>query len=157
MKKSKSNLDEMQEQKLLRIEHTGFWICFTGLALVIYAQLAIGHSDPRSLGGETLVLLISAAYLVISCIRNGIWDRKLKPDLKTNLCISLAAGGAVGIFWFLVSYRNYHSLAGSLATLVFMAAFTFALTLVLLLATAAVYNRRKRQLDSQADREEDGE
>ena len=40
----KSNLDEMQEQKLLRIEHNGFWIGFWGLVLAMAVQIAL--ADP---------------------------------------------------------------------------------------------------------------
>ena len=38
----KSNLDEMQEQKLLKIEHNGFWFAFFGLFAAIMIQLALG-------------------------------------------------------------------------------------------------------------------
>ena len=32
MKKTKSNLDELQELKLLKIEHNGCWLAFWGIA-----------------------------------------------------------------------------------------------------------------------------
>ena len=38
MKKKKNNLDEMQEQKLLKIEHNGCWLAFWGLFIVLIAQ-----------------------------------------------------------------------------------------------------------------------
>lgn len=77
--KKKNNLDEMQEQKLLKIEHTGFWLGFWGLAIIIYIQLAMGNSGFAYIGGETVILLLMALYTSVVCIRNGIWDRKLKP------------------------------------------------------------------------------
>ena len=41
MKKGKkSRLDEMQEQKMLQIEHNGCWLAFIGLFAVILVQLA---------------------------------------------------------------------------------------------------------------------
>ena len=43
MKKTKSNLDELQELKLLKIEHNGCWLAFWGLLAVILTQIAIGN------------------------------------------------------------------------------------------------------------------
>ena len=38
MKRWRNNLDEMQEQKLKQIEHTGFWLFFWGLFAAIMVQ-----------------------------------------------------------------------------------------------------------------------
>ena len=38
--KLKNNLDEMQEQKLKQIEHTGFWLFFWGIFLAMMIQIA---------------------------------------------------------------------------------------------------------------------
>ena len=35
----KTNLDEMQELKLLKIEHNAYWFCFTGLLAAIAVAL----------------------------------------------------------------------------------------------------------------------
>ena len=40
----KNRLDEMQEQKLLKIEHNGCWLAFYGLAAVIMIQLFLCQS-----------------------------------------------------------------------------------------------------------------
>lgn len=154
MKKRKNNLDEMQEMKLLHIEHTAFWLCFWGMLVSIYLQCAMGNGDLRSIGGESLVLVISAIYVLVSCIQNGIWDRKLKPDGKTNLILSGIAGLVVGGFWFVVSYYRYHHIVGSLVTFLMMSIFTAVLTMLLLTMTAAVYRRKKRKLEQKADQEE---
>ena len=45
MKKTKSNLDELQELKLLKIEHNGCWLAFWGLLAVILTQIAIGNDS----------------------------------------------------------------------------------------------------------------
>lgn len=153
----KNNLDEMQEQKLLKIEHIGFWLGFWGLAIIIYIQIAMGNSSFAYIGGETVILIMMSLYMVVDCIRNGIWDRKLKPNLKTNLMISLIAGLVVGGFWFIVSYRNYHMLAGSFATFVVMFVSVSILALSALTITSAIYKHKKHQLDRQADQEENEE
>ena len=153
----KNNLDEMQEQKLLKIEHRGFWIAFWGIVAAVYVQIAIGHNDFTYIGGEATVLLLSSLYVLVDCIRNGIWDRKLKPTLKTNLCVSLVSGLLLGGFWFAVSYHNYHALAGSLAMFAVMFLSVSVLVLAFLSVTSAIYKRKKRQLDQQADTEENEE
>ena len=33
-------------------------------------------------------------------MRNGIWDRKLKPNLKINIIVSSIAAVLAGIIWF---------------------------------------------------------
>ena len=115
MKKMKSNLDERQELTLLQIEHNGCWLAFWGLLLVLSVQLLLGNNSIGALAGEWAVFMCLALYLMIACIRNGIWDRKWKPNFKTNLLFSSIGALSAGIIWAAVSYRNYHRLAGSLA------------------------------------------
>ena len=154
MKKMKSNLDEMQEQKLLKIEHRGCWLAFWGLFIAIYAQIAMGNSGFEAIGGESIVMLILGAYMLIACIRNGIWDRTLKPNRKTNLTLSLITGLAVGGFWFITSYLNYHKFLGSVATFAIMFISVSLLAFACLSLSSAIYKRKKQHLDEQADKEE---
>ncbi len=154
MKKSKSNLDEMQEQKLLKIEKYGFWLVFWGLVIDIYVQIAMGNGGFEYIGGEAIVLLIASVYVSAACTKNGIWDRKLKPDFKTNLILSLAAGLVVGIFWFIVSYCRYHALAGSFATFAVMFISVSVLSFAALCITAGFYKRRRNKLEENTDKEE---
>ncbi len=152
--RKKNNLDEMQEQTLLKIEHRGFLLAFWGLLAAIYIQYAMGRNSFEYVGGETIILLIMSAYMLVASIKNGIWDRKLRPNLKTNLAVSLVTGLLLGGFWFAVSYHNYHSLMGSLATFAMIFIFVTTMVLALLSLTAAIYKRRKQTLDMQADEEE---
>lgn len=155
MKKRNNHLDEMQEKKMLQIEHNSFWMCFWGLFAAIYIQIALGNGDIRCIGGEAVVLTVVALYLLVDCIRNGIWDRKLQPNRKTNMVLSLVTGLAIGGFWFVLSYHRYHKLIGSLATFVIVAVSMGALVMLCLSLTEAIYRKRKKQLDEQADREEE--
>lgn len=157
MKKRKNNLDEMQEQKLLNIEHNACWLCFWGLLAVIYIQVAMGNSDIRSIGGESLILLMSAGYILFACLKNGIWDRNLKPNRKTNLELSLLSGLVFGVFWGVVSYVRYHALAGSVATFVMMFLLVSVLTMLALTVTSNICKQRKNQLDAKGDEEENEE
>ena len=81
----KSNLDEMQEAKLLEIEHNGCWLAFWGLVIAMIVQLFTTDAAdlPRTLAGEWILFMALAVYLGEACLRNGIWDRRLKADRKT--------------------------------------------------------------------------
>ncbi|MDO4669674.1 MAG: hypothetical protein Q4A63_07630 [Butyricicoccus pullicaecorum] len=153
----KTNLDEMQEQKLLKIEHIGFWLGFWGLAVIIYIQIAMGNNSFAYIGGEVVILSIMSLYVVADCIRNGIWDRKRNPTLKNNLIASLIAGLAAGGFWFVVSYSNYHMLANSFLTFTIVFLSVSVLALAALMITSAIYQHKKHQLDRQSDQEENEE
>lgn len=154
MKKNKNNLDEMQEQKLLKIEHNGFWIAFWGLFASVYIQMAIGNTGFDKIGGEAVLMTVIAVYLFVSCIKNGIWDRKLKPNFKTNMIISLIVGAFFGVYWFFVSYNNYHALVGSIATGVMMFIQLGGSVLLFLSLATAIYNKRMKKLENEPEEDE---
>lgn len=73
MKKKNNRLDEMQERKLLQIEHNGFWISFWLLAVGIFLQMFLfGPEHMETVVGESIILLFVSLYIVCACIRNGI-------------------------------------------------------------------------------------
>ncbi len=94
----KQQLDEMQEQKLLKIEHNGFWIGWAALLIAGMGQLLFCGGFWMALG-ELLVFMGLCLYMVIACLKEGIWDRKIAPTRKNNFRISLLAGSLVGLFW----------------------------------------------------------
>lgn len=151
MKKYKSNLDEMQEKKLLEIEHNTYNLALISLIVAIFVQNIFSFQNTM---GETIVLIIICLYSSLASIKNGIWDRTFKPDFNTNIKLSLIASLVNGGCWFAISYHNYHSLSGSIATFVFMVIFTFFLTLGLLTVTSKIYKNKKVKLDELADQEE---
>ena len=89
----KNNLDEMQEQELLKIEHNGCCLAFWGLLVVMAVQMVM-RVPGRQMLGEWIVFMALSLYIAIACLRKGIWDRRLKANRKTNLIISLLAGAA---------------------------------------------------------------
>ncbi len=155
MKKHKNNLDEMQEKKLLQVEHGGFWLAFWGLLAAVYIQIAMGNVGIEALGGEIVVLILISGYLFVGCMKHGIWDRSLKSNMKTNLIISLVAGLILGLFWGVKSYYSYHALAGSIATFAVVFLSASVLGMFLLSLSVALYNHRKQKLEQQADQEEE--
>ena len=97
MRKTRNRLDEMQEQKLLRIECRGCWFAFWALlASIFIQQFLFGAGDFKQIAGEWIVFMVLALYLSISCMRAGIWSRSFKPAFKTNLVTSFVAAVAAG-------------------------------------------------------------
>lgn len=149
---SKNNLDEMQEQTLLKIESRGMWLAFYGLVLSIVAQVIIGGEQMgTAIFCESILLLILSLYIVISCLRHGIWDRKLRPTPKTNLILSVAAGAIVGIAMGVRSYLNYHAAIGSVCVFLFCAGMTFVLCFGATTACAKLYEKKKAKLEDEEE------
>lgn len=147
--KQKNKLDEMQEQKLLKIEHYGVWIAFWGLLLMIIIQtIAGGGNALLYIAGEFIIFMALAIYMLAAALKNGIWDRRLAPNLKTNTIISLIASFVCGFIIFAVSYFNYHNFMVSVASGFCTMLFTLFLTLVALSVAAAVYKKRVAKLES---------
>ena len=152
MNKRKNNLDEMQEQKMLKIEHYGFWLAFWGLlAAILIQNFLCEENSPRNITGELIVLICISVYTLVSCLISGIWDRNLKPNLKTNVMISLISGFVCGMFFFFFSYYKYAKLAGSIATGIMLFLEIFVLTLGLLSLCAFIYKKRVKKLESEEE------
>jgi len=154
--KQKNKLDEMQEQKLLKIEHYGVWIAFWGLLLMIIIQtIAGGGNALLYIAGEFILLMVLAIYLLVACLKNGIWDRRLAPNLRTNSIISLVTSFVCGLMIFGVSYFNYHNFKVSVASGFFTMMFTLVLTMLALSVSAAVYKQRVTKLEDTIDEKDE--
>ena len=143
----KNNLDEMQEQALLKIEHNGCWLAFWGLLVVMAVQMVM-RVPGRQMLGEWIVFMVLALYLVIACLRKGIWDRHLKANRKTNLIISLLAGAAAGIVItvsnpYLSEPLDYVLVAG------ISGGFTFVLCFIALSLSTKLYKKRREKLEQE--------
>lgn len=152
MKKRNNRLDEMQEQKMLQIEHNGFWIGYIGLAIAILAQvLYYGPGCFGQIGGELLVFMCLSVYIMAGCIKYGVWDRKFAPSWKVNVCASLIAGVIGGVFSFFVTFIKYHTLQGCAATGFVMGICIFICTLLCMSLSLAAYKQRERKLESECE------
>ena len=143
----KNNLDEMQEQELLKIEHNGCWLAFWGLLAVMVIQMVMGVPGAQMLG-EWIVFMVLALYLVIACLRKGIWDRHLKANRKTNLIISLLAGVAAGIV-ITVSNPYLSEPLDYVLTAGLTGGFTFVLCFAALSVCTKLYRNRRNKLDKE--------
>lgn len=150
-----SNLDERQEQALLKIEHTCCWIAYWGLLTALFVQHAAFGADLDRTIGELVVFMVMSVYLGISCMREGIWDRRLRPNAKTNAAVSCIAGLVVGIGMFLQVHGNFpDKIGGSIAAGVFAALLTGTLCFAVLTLSVAAYRKRVSELEAEPDDEE---
>ncbi len=149
----KNNLDEMQEQKLLKIERNGCWLASLGLFIAILVQsiMSGGNVDFKTIGAESSVFMVLAVYMCIACLRAGIWDRRLHPNGRTNFIVSAVTGAVVGIIWAVVKYIQYGSIAGSLAVAVWMFCSAAVLCFFALSLCAAMLKKRTEALEREAD------
>lgn len=143
----RSNLDEMQEQKLLKIEHVGCWLAFWGLLAAMAIQALIGQGT--AVFGEWIVFMVLALYLGISCVRAGIWDRRLQMNTKTNLLLSMIAALCAGGFFGLFLYLRYQAIHGALAAGGIMAGVTFALCMIALTIAMKATQKRLEKLNEE--------
>ncbi len=154
MKNRKNNLDERQEQILLKIEHNSFWLAFWLLLAGMIIQEIVFKADIRTFGGECVILFITCVYMVIACIRNGIWDRKLQPKTSTNLIASLIAGVGLGVVNFFVIFRAFSTkIGGAVAAGLIIGVITFALCFILLSLSAKAVKKRNEELDKEPEEE----
>ncbi len=115
MKMRKNNLDEHQEQTMLRIEHNGCWFVFWALLASIIVQVLVLDDPFPAAAGEWIVFMALSVYLLVACLRAGIWDRRLSMSWKTNLICSLIAGVLIAAINFAVLYSRFADLQSSLA------------------------------------------
>ncbi len=156
MKLRKSNLDEQQERKLLEIESRGCWLAFWGLLLALIVESLV-IKDSRAVIGEWVLFMALSLYLVISCSRAGIWDRRLDMSRKTCAYSSLIAGACVAVFTFgFISIRSHRPLA-SLYAAVITGLFAFVACYCLLRLMARVTKKRQDELNAEPDDDFDEE
>lgn len=151
-KKGKNQLDEMQEQKLRTLESWGFWLTWGALLLSIMIQMLIYKEEAgKYLKGEWIVFMAYNLYMVIGCVRLGIWSRRGVPSFKSLCLISLLAGLVTGIFVAVYNYLIYGDVLTALATVILASLFTFVLCLLVLVVSVSAYKKRRQKLDSEGD------
>ncbi len=144
---SKKNLlDEMQEQKMSKIESRGCHVFFFGLLAALVIQNMMG-APTEQFAGEGIVLTLGCLYMLIENIRNGLWDRHLSATSGTNLLCSLAAAAVVGGFTWV---RNGYW-PGALCTAIFSGILCF----VALQWAMRLTQKRRKTLDEQEEENED--
>ena len=152
---TKSKLDEMQEQKLARIERNISRMAIFGLLALFLIELFLFGYDWKVIGGEFILLMILCFYEIIASLRAGVWSRNIAPTRRNNVLAALAAGLIVFVFFLFMTVRwwDLYPLAGVITAAISSVA-TIMLTYVLLWVSLREYERRQERLDREADEEE---
>ncbi len=151
----KSNLDEMQEQNLLRIEHNGYWLAFWGLVVAMVIQMIVGGAQAfQHMLGEFIILMSLCAYTVIACIKHGIWDRRLAPNFKTNLLMSLGTGIVMGIATGISAQLRFNPGPISIILIgIITFTSTAGLCLVALTLAKSIYTKKLKKINTDLEKE----
>lgn len=152
MRHKKSNLDEMQEQTLLQIEKKCFWLLYFLILCEITGKRVMGMEEWAA-APETICFLAVSVFLVGSCLKNGIWDRRLKADWKMNLCVSLVGAAVSAVILLAILCRQF-AFVRAVRYAAVAAALSFAVIFGILSVCSGIYLRRKRQIEAQ-EREDD--
>ena len=156
MKKNRTDkLDEMQNQKLLKLEEYGFWIMFWALPVSIVVQLFTG-AGIKQIIGEIIVLLIGSIYLSITTLRNGLWTRTTTPSRKGNAITSIIPAVLLGIINVIRLAQKNGITAKALLIVAAIMIAAYAACFVILELFRASYNKRRSELDD-TDEESEGE
>lgn len=95
--------------------------------------------------------MASNLFMVVGCIRLGIWSRRSVPSFKGILLISLLAGLVTGIFVAVYNYLSYGDVFTALITVAIAGLTTFVLCLLALSLSLSAYKKRRQKLDSEGD------
>lgn len=144
----KSQLDEMQEQKLLEIERNCAWFAVWGLLASIIIQMIIYRGNVKMVAGEWIVLMCFCLYMLIGCMRNGIWDRRIRPTLRNSIFGSILAAVVVGIYIGIMNYQNMEVVSYAIIGGVIGGGFIFVLCMVALEVLRYFYQKRRDKLDN---------
>lgn len=148
-KRTPSQLDEMQQAKLLKINSNGMNLCYIGLLAAILIQWLVKR-DFSAIIGEVIVFYLLMFYITGASIYEGLWSSKVKPSIRSNLLISLIPAAAVGV---LLVLRNALSADASTVlsapVILLLMGIAYALCMAVLSALLCLYNRRRSVLDEQ--------
>ena len=154
-KKSKNMLDEMQDNKLLKIEEFGFWLVFWILVAAILLQALMG-TTLKELAGEIAALLAASVYIAFSSLKNGLWTRKYTPKLKTNVIASIIPSFILGVFnairAFVILKKPIEF--GTTIQIATMCMGVYILCFALLEVFRLIYKKRRGKLDDIEDEKE---
>lgn len=141
----RDNLDEMQKQTLLKIESCGFWALWVLLLAALIIESLLGFTL-REMAAEWFIFMLGCAYSVISDLRVGIWDRRFKPNTKTNAVVSVV-GGAVILVWGLIKFAEF-GMGVAVLLAVFLGVCTWVLCFATLQLTMKAYKKRHAELEN---------
>lgn len=154
-KHSKLQLDEMQLEKLHKIEEVGENICFFGLIAAILIQLLLGCTF-RQIIGELIVFFALTVYTLVASLTQGIWSKSVAPTLRNNLLGGVIAAVTVGAFFAakLFLFSKLAVTSARMRMIAIMMIIVFVLCFLPLELFRRLYQKRRDTLDHTGDSEE---
>ncbi len=148
MKSKQKNgiLDEMRDQKMLKMEEYGYWILFWGLALAVIVQLFLGGTL-RQVAGELIILAIGGAYVLVTSLKNGLWSRSAEPTMKSNAVASLIPAAVICVLSVVKLIQKKEIGTNDILLVIGFTAATYVICFVVLEGLRAAYKNRRQKLD----------
>ena len=143
----KNQLDEMQEQTMRKIESHGFWLLWYSLLAAWIVQTVFGAADKAA--GEWVVFMIGCIYMVVACLRNGLWERHFSDTPLANAVYSLVAAVAVTLI------SGFSS--GYWVGAAFAGVFAGILCFALLQLSMKAYKKRHAELENPKEDDDENE
>ncbi len=145
--------DEMQDQKMLKLEEYGFWIVFWGLAVIILVQLVTGGTI-RQIAGELAALFIGSVFITFTYLKNGLWTRNSTPTRKGNALTSIIPAVLLGVIHIIKIVKNQEIKTNDILITVAVIAAAYAACFAVLELFRAVYQKRRSRLDDTGEENE---
>ena len=92
-----------------------------------------------------------ALYLSFACMKNGIWDRKLEPNVKNNVVVSIVSAIGFGLVFAIVNYFNFKSAEAAFFTFLIMAIILFIAIYLALMISTLIYKKRVHDMEQAFD------
>ena len=150
----RDNLDEMQKQTLLKIESCGFWVLWVLLLAALIIESLLGFTL-REMAAEWFIFMGGCVYSVVCDLRAGIWDRRFKPNTKTNAAVSVVGGVAV-LVWGLIKFAEF-GMGVAVLLAVFLGVCTWVLCFATLQLTMKAYKKRHAELENPEEDNDENE
>ena len=147
--KKKKKLDERELMEMYKIEHYAFWFMFWALIASIFIQLMFFNSSFKQIGGEWIVLMISAIAISIAYIKGGHYDYYTKPGIKSYLLYSISFTIVFDVIIAITSYihHNYYNMRGFIITVSLSGVVLFIVLFVTLALTGELIKKRRKKLE----------
>ena len=148
MKSKQKNgiLDEMRDQKMLKMEEYGFWILFWGLALAVVVQLFLGGTL-RQVAGELIVLAIGGVYVLATSQKNGLWTRSAEPTRKSNGVASIIPAAVICVLNVIKLIQKKEISTNDILLGIGFTAAAYVLCFIVLEILRTAYEKRRQKLD----------
>ena len=131
-----------------------FWLALVLLLAALIIESLLGFT-PREMAAEWFIFMLGCAYSVLSDLRAGIWDRRLKPNTKTNAVVSVAGGVAV-LVWGLIKFAEFGTGIAVLQAVI-MGVCTWVLCFALLQLSMKAYKKRHAELENPKEDDDENE